>query len=175
MSSQAALFCLLLACAGASGPCKRCSLSASARSSFSRRKCSSRDSGDRHIPAQRWCCRAIARYWSALTMVSSHAQGPFARPKPDEPRGTLKGVPIKVRIGYSNALRDVRLLSICTFAEIMSRENLQQAPPPLLMGRIATGIDLIHRDQIIARAARHRLPTVYPYRFLQTGGFVFDE
>jgi hypothetical protein len=57
------------------------SLSASARSSFSRRKCSSRDSGDRHIPAQRWCCRAIARYWSALTMVSSHAR-PFARPKP---------------------------------------------------------------------------------------------
>jgi hypothetical protein len=43
----------------------------------------------------------------------------------DEPRGTLKGVPIKVRIGNSNALRDVRLLSICTFAEIMSRENLR--------------------------------------------------
>src|SRR5262249_4221958 len=60
----------------------------------------------------------------------------------DEPRGTLKGVPIKVRIGNSNALRDVRLLSICTFAEIMSRENLRRAPPPSLMGRIATGIDL---------------------------------
>src|SRR5262249_23069022 len=48
----------------------------------------------------------------------------------DEPRGTLKGVPIKVRIGNTNALRGVRLLSICTFAEIMSRENLRRAPPP---------------------------------------------
>src|SRR5262249_58362339 len=95
--------------------------------------------GDRHIPAQRWCCRAIARYWSALTMVSSHAQGPFARPKPDEPRGTLKGVPIKVRIGNSDALRDVRLLSICTFAEIMSRENLRRAPPAFANGT--------HRDR----------------------------
>src|SRR5262245_25164939 len=69
MSSQAALFCLLLPCPGASGPCKRSSLSASARSPFSRRKCSSRDSGDRHIPAQRWCCRAIARYSIVLVMT----------------------------------------------------------------------------------------------------------
>jgi hypothetical protein len=54
-------------------PCKRSSLSASARNFFSRRKCSSRGSGDRHIPAQRWCCRAIARYSIAVTMMSSHA------------------------------------------------------------------------------------------------------
>src|SRR5262249_38111646 len=57
----------------------------------------------------------------------------------DEPRGTLKGVPIKVRIGNTNALRDVRLLSISTFAEIMSRENLRRAPPPSLMGRMSAG------------------------------------
>src|ERR1700746_998786 len=70
----------------------------------------------------------------------------------DEPRGTLKGVPIKVRIENSNALRDVRLLSICTFAEIMSRENLQRAPPPSLMGRIATGIDLFRHGATAVEA-----------------------
>jgi hypothetical protein len=59
------------------------------------------------------------------TPLSARFTVAIARPKPDEPRGTLKGVPIKVRIGNSNALRDVRLLSICTFAEIMSRENLR--------------------------------------------------
>jgi hypothetical protein len=46
-------------------------------------------------------------------------------------------------------LRDVRLLSICTFAEIMSRENLRRAPPPSLMGRIATGIDAFNRWSLL--------------------------
>jgi putative tryptophan/tyrosine transport system substrate-binding protein len=30
--------------------------------------------------------------------------------------------------------------------------------------------NLIHRDQIIARAARHRLPAVYPYRYYAASG-----
>src|SRR5262245_7728822 len=64
----------LLACSVAQPACKRSSkLSASASNPCSKRKCSSRDSGDRHIPAQRWCCRAIARYSIAVTMDSSHA------------------------------------------------------------------------------------------------------
>ena len=41
--------------------------------SFSRRKCCSRDSGDRHIPARRWCSEASARYSAALIMISSYA------------------------------------------------------------------------------------------------------
>ena len=49
-----------------------------ARNSFSMRKCCSRDSGDRHIPARRWCSAAIARYSVASSMVSSHAN--FIRP-----------------------------------------------------------------------------------------------
>ena len=65
--------CGSLASCGARAPCTRSSSSASVRNSFSRRKCCSRDSGDRHIPARRWCSIAIARYSVALTMVSSHA------------------------------------------------------------------------------------------------------
>ncbi len=65
--------CGSLAGCGARAPCKHSSLPASARSSFSRRKCCSRDSGDRHIPARRWCSAAIARYSVALSIVSSHA------------------------------------------------------------------------------------------------------
>jgi putative ABC transport system substrate-binding protein len=34
-------------------------------------------------------------------------------------------------------------------------------------------VTILHRDLIIARAARHRLPAVYPYRFFTTaGGFM---
>ena len=40
--------------------------------------CCSRDSGDRHIAARRWCSAAIARYSVASSMVSSHAN--FIRP-----------------------------------------------------------------------------------------------
>ena len=65
--------CGSLASCGARAPCTRSSPSASARNSFSKRKCCSRDSGDRHIPARRCCSAAIARYSVALTIVSSHA------------------------------------------------------------------------------------------------------
>jgi putative tryptophan/tyrosine transport system substrate-binding protein len=39
-------------------------------------------------------------------------------------------------------------------------------------GLIVTGsaLALVHRDLIIALAARHRLPAVYPVRFFATGG-----
>jgi putative ABC transport system substrate-binding protein len=34
-------------------------------------------------------------------------------------------------------------------------------------------VTLLHRDLIIALAARHRLPAVYPYRYFATsGGFI---
>jgi hypothetical protein len=83
---------------------QRSSLSASARSSFSRRKCSSRDSGDRHIPAQRWCCRAIARYSIEVTMMSSHASA-VPPAKPERTAWDAQTGPIKVRLENSNALR----------------------------------------------------------------------
>ena len=36
-----------------------------------------------------------------------------------------------------------------------------------------TAVTLLHRDLIIALAARHRLPAVYPYRYFTTsGGFI---
>src|SRR6516164_4055832 len=36
-----------------------------------------------------------------------------------------------------------------------------------------TAVTILHRDLIIALAARHRLPTIYPYRFFATrGGFI---
>src|SRR5262249_23100412 len=37
----------------------------------------------------------------------------------------------------------------------------------------APAVTALHRDLIIALAARHRLPAVYPYRFFATrGGFI---
>ena len=33
-----------------------------------------------------------------------------------------------------------------------------------------TAVTLLHRDLIIALAARHRLPAVYPYRYFATSG-----
>jgi hypothetical protein len=73
MSGECSAFCRT------SAPPKHSALSASARSAnpsscFSKRRCSSRDCGDRHIPAKRWCSAAIARYSIALTMVSSYAR-----------------------------------------------------------------------------------------------------
>src|SRR5262245_66089254 len=89
--------CGFLGFSGAHTPSKYSSLSASARNFFSRRKCSSRDSGDRHIPAQRWCCRAIARYSIALAMTVLPRKYYSSGRDQNEPRGTLKRVPIKVR------------------------------------------------------------------------------
>jgi putative tryptophan/tyrosine transport system substrate-binding protein len=38
---------------------------------------------------------------------------------------------------------------------------------------VPSGVTILHRDLIIALAARHRLPAIYPYRFFAaSGGFI---
>jgi hypothetical protein len=54
----------------------------------------SRDWGERHMPARRWCSAAIARYSVASIIVSSHAF-PFRRRRRRKGRGTLERVPLE--------------------------------------------------------------------------------
>jgi putative tryptophan/tyrosine transport system substrate-binding protein len=35
---------------------------------------------------------------------------------------------------------------------------------------LANPVTVVHREQIVALAARHRLPAVYPYRYFATNG-----
>jgi hypothetical protein len=66
-------------CSGVRSRGRHSSSFASASNSCSRRRCYSRDAGERHMPARRWCSAAIDRYSVAPTIGSSHAT-PFARP-----------------------------------------------------------------------------------------------
>src|SRR5262245_34863902 len=103
--------------------------SARARNSFSRRKCSSRDSGDRHMPARRWCSAAIVRYCVASTMTSSHACS-FARIDRSEGRGTLKRVPQQVSNGKARTrCFGVSIASQSAPLPGRSRENPPSRPP----------------------------------------------
>jgi hypothetical protein len=35
---------------------------------------------------------------------------------------------------------------------------------------LASPVTMVHREQIVAPAARHRLPAVYPYRYFAANG-----
>jgi len=58
----------------------------------------------------------------------------------------------------------------------MSRVTCQGGVAPnggLIM--LASPVTVVHREQIVALAARHRLPAVCPYRyFAANGGYLFE-
>ena len=113
--------CGSLACSGVPTPCERSLPSARARNSFSRRRCCSRDSGERHMPARRWCSAAIARYCVASTMISSHARSIRPAGAGTKGAGRLNGSHQSFEWKARTLCRRFDHYLVCAFAETESR------------------------------------------------------
>ena len=65
---------------------------------------------------------------------------------------------------------ELRPINVRSAADIEREVKAFASEPDSGLITVVSGASQIHRELIVSLAARHKLPTVYPYRFFTTGG-----